>query len=224
MKQHLYTVLLTCLAFAISACDDAVTDKPLPEGTAPNDAEQVSPEADALTGKGAPDPDQTLPEPEESPDPDPVPTAEVDRTSVPGLSFVIPKGWSIKPSTSSMRVVTLVPPADKFPGAELAVFRWGNRVGGFGANVERWAQQVGTAAPSLKRTDYEQLDISGTASAYITLANKDANKAVLAFWIPLGDNPDADGVTWTPKLTCTAEQALKLEAPLKAWAGSIEFE
>lgn len=221
-----FAALLITLSLFAAACSDATTDADLPEGTATSEA----PSRETSEAQQQPDRQQPAAEedtqkpdaPDESADTTAVTLSE-ERQSATGFTYRLPEGWSVGPD-KPMRALTLIPPADEFPGAELAMFRWPGRVGGFAGNVTRWAGQVGVTPPSLTRTDYEQLDVSGTPSAYIPLANKDSNSAVLALWVPLGDDPDGEGVTWTPKLTCTAEQALKLEDAFKAWAGSVKFE
>ncbi|MHB8798179.1 MAG: hypothetical protein ACYDBY_06915 [Thermoanaerobaculia bacterium] len=71
-----------------------------------------------------------------------------------GLSWSAPKGWSVAPTASSMRVVTyrVAPAAGDAEGAEVAVFFFGpGQGGGTQANVDRWVRQFtpekGSAAP-----------------------------------------------------------------------------
>lgn len=74
--------------------------------------------------------------------------------SAGGLSWSAPKGWSVAPAASSMRVVTyrVAPVAGDTEGAEVAVFFFGpGQGGGTQANVDRWVRQFtpekGSAAP-----------------------------------------------------------------------------
>ena len=71
-----------------------------------------------------------------------------------GLTWAAPKGWSVAPSSSSMRVVTYRVPATAgdAEGGEVAVFFFGpGQGGGTQANVDRWVRQFtpekGSAAP-----------------------------------------------------------------------------
>ena len=61
-----------------------------------------------------------------------------------GPAWTAPKGWSIAPSASSMRVVTYKVPAaaGDAEGGEVAVFYFGpGQGGGTQANVDRWLAQ-----------------------------------------------------------------------------------
>ncbi len=122
-----------------------------------------------------------------------------------------------------MRLATLVPPAE-FAGAELAISQWPGDVGGFDLNVARWAGQVGLQLDPTSFASFQLIQIAGTQATYIPLINKDQNKAILTYWVPLGQNPDEPTQTWTFKLTCSADQVEKLEPAFKAWAASVKFE
>jgi len=74
--------------------------------------------------------------------------------SAGGLSWSAPKGWSVAPAASSMRVVTYRVPAaaGDAEGGEVAVFFFGpGQGGGTQANVDRWLAQFraekGSAGP-----------------------------------------------------------------------------
>lgn len=226
MHRLFSIVLMFTAALLLVACDNAGTDEPMPEGTAPNAPGQ----ADAAQGETSGNAETSEPDGpvaasrDSAPDREPEPESAIaisDRRSIPGMSYELPEGWSVGPA-KTMRLLTLLP--SDASGAELAVSRWPRDVGGFAANVGRWAGQIGTTPPSLVRADYEQLDVGGTTSAYIPLANKSAGSAVLVVWVPRGASLDQPTETWTLKLTCSAEQALQLEASFKAWAQSIKFE
>lgn len=145
-----------------------------------------------------------------------------ERTTVRGVSFVMPEGWRVGPP-KTMRLLTLLPPQD-FNDADLAVSKWPGDVGGFAANVTRWARQAGTTPKSLKRADYPQITVDGKDAAWIKLVGEGGGNAILAVWVPRGENLDRPTETWTFKLTCKADQVDKLEAAVKAWAESVKFE
>ncbi len=74
--------------------------------------------------------------------------------TVGGLSWSAPKGWSVAPTASSMRVVTYRVPAaaGDAEAGEVAVFFFGpGQGGGTQANVDRWIRQFtpekGSAPP-----------------------------------------------------------------------------
>ncbi len=208
MKTRTALAVLTCSAAFVTACGQSNSDADLPQGVQPKAVE-------------AEDEPIELVEEDDLPHND-TPEQALLRRSVPGMSYLLPEGWSEGPD-KPMRLLTLIPPAE-FEGAELAIARWPTDVGGFRDNVARWSQQAGVAYEPAKRTGYPQLDIGGTQSAYIPLVNKDRGNAILAVWVPRGDNPDQPAPTWTFKLTCTAEQALKLEPALKEFVKTIQFE
>lgn len=147
---------------------------------------------------------------------------EEERRSIPGLTYLLPKDWSVGPARQ-MRLLTLVPPKEH-KGAEMAIAKWNGDVGGFEPNVARWARQVGIKQDAVQRKDYPQIDIDGAESAWIKLVNEEDDKAILALWIPRGENPDKPTETWTVKLTGTAKQINALVDTVQAWAGTIKFE
>lgn len=240
MKQLTTYIALVSLAFLLTACGESSTDEPLPEGTAPKEAQRDAspkPEIEPVDPGPVPkvDPDiPTSPTPpvvEDTPEYPPLPTPKDDakRTSAAGLSYVLPEGWTevLPTSPGAMRLATLVPPTE-FVDAELAVFRFPRDVGGFPMNVNRWAGQIGlppfrdlmTAASS----DFEQFKIDGNNATWIPLMNPDTNLAILAVWIPIGEEPENPTHTWTLKMTCKADQVDALAPAVRAWCESIKFE
>lgn len=222
----LFFVITLCL----TACGESTTDEPLPEGTAPAEADRAEVETpDPQT----PDPEVTDPEPEpvvEQTPPPPLPTppaaeGDAERKSISGMTYILPEGWSVGPP-KTMRLLTLIPEGQD--GVELAVARWPGDVGGFASNVQRWVRQAGlppipglmTAAAS----DFEKFDIDGTQATWIPLMNEDTNQAILAVWVPLGENPENPDQTWTFKLTCKADQVQTLAPGVRAWCESIKFD
>lgn len=226
---------LFILAFffaALTACDDPTTDQSLSDGVAPSDNQlgdepdgtPNDPPGDQSAGGTEPEPSpqpQPEPQPEHQPQPEPEEEPAAGRESSPGMTYVLPEGWSVGPK-KSMRIVTLVPP-EPFENAELSVFRFPGDVGGFGANVTRWAGQVGiqfVKAPA--RTDYKAIEVDGIKSAWIPLVGSE--RAILAVWVPVGEDPDKPTHTWTLKMSCAATDVEKLGPVVKAWAESIRFE
>ena len=59
-----------------------------------------------------------------------------------------------------------------------------------------------TAATS----DFEQFKVDGINATWIPLMNPDTNLAILAVWVPIGDEPENPDFTWTLKMTCKADQ------------------
>lgn len=237
--RHLFTptiALLLCTSLFLIACGESATDEPLPEGTTPNEPERSEIEAPEKPGgeTDTPQPPVVPPVVEEKPKypPLPLPTppeGEAERSSASGLSYVLPEGWTavLPDSPNAMRRVTLVPPGH-FEKAELAVFRFGGSVGGFAMNVNRWAGQVGLPSiPGLTTaasSDFEKFKIDGINATWIPLMNPDTNLAILAVWVPIGEDPENPDFTWTLKLTCKADQVQALAPAVRAWCESIKFE
>ena len=224
MLKHYFSI--ATLMFAVSlltACGESGSEDQLPEGAAPSEPERVEvPETPA-------EPEQP-PVVDETPPPLPLPTPPVneddaERSKAPGLSYVTPEGWSKGPDRS-MRLLTLLPPDGN--GADLAISRWPGDVGGFPMNVNRWARQVGlppipglmTAAAS----DFEKFKVDGHTATWIPLMNEDTGRAILAVWLPIGDEPENPDQTWTFKLTCQADQVQTLAPAVRAFCESIKFE
>lgn len=224
--KHIATLTTTALiaALSLTACDDGTTDAPLPEGDTTGTPAQNTPAdqdgTDNTDGSsGTSDPGLPVPELDESIPVDDPPAG--DRTKQPGISFVMPEGWS-QGEQAPMRLFTLVPP-EGFEGADLAVNKWPGDVGGFPLNVRRWAGQAGVETESLKREDYPQIDVDGIESAWISF-DEGATNGILAVWVPVGDNPDQPTSTWTFKLTGTPEQVATLAPTVKEWAKSVRFD
>ncbi|MEM9346643.1 MAG: hypothetical protein AAGB26_08495 [Planctomycetota bacterium] len=238
MKQRHSLSLLACFAFLLTACGESSSDDALPEGTAPTEPDRSEVTTPGETDEPDPAEYESTPEPEpvveESPEPVlpplPLPTPpasedEAGRSSAPGLTYVLPEGWAIGPERQ-MRLLTLIPP--DAGDTDLAISRWPGDVGGFASNVQRWARQAGlppipglmTAAAS----DFEKFNIDGTTATWIPLMNEDANLAILAVWVPIGENPENPDQTWTFKLTCKADQVEALAPAVRAWCESIKFE
>ncbi|MEM6505437.1 MAG: hypothetical protein AAF711_08210 [Planctomycetota bacterium] len=238
MTYTLKLAVLICLAVVLAGCGGSSTEESLPAGTAPTEADRS--EVVKPGGAGEPDPAEyeSTPQPEpvveESSEPVlpplPLPTPpasedEAERSSAPGLTYVLPEGWTVGPERQ-MRLLTLIPP--DAGDTDLAISRWPGDVGGFASNVQRWARQAGlppipglmTAAAS----DFEKFNIDGTTATWIPLMNEDANVAILAVWVPIGDNPENPDQTWTFKLTCKADQVEALAPAVRAWCESLRFE
>ncbi len=87
-------------------------------------------------------------------------------TSASGISWSVPKEWTVAPSPSSMRLATyrIAPAAGDADAGELAVFYFGpGQGGGVEANVARWQSQLesGTGSqPKPARTKVAGLDIT----------------------------------------------------------------
>ncbi|MEO0477389.1 MAG: hypothetical protein AAF085_15690 [Planctomycetota bacterium] len=226
------TSLIAMLALIglTTACGESTSDESLPEGTTPSEAERT--EIDT-PGSDTPDePDTPAPEPvvEDTPEYPPLPLPkplidDADRSKAPGLSYVLPEGWTVGPERQ-MRLLTLLPPDAE--GADLAISKWPGDVGGFASNVQRWVRQAGlppipglmTAAAS----DFEKFTIDGTTATWIPLMNEDTNAAILAVWVPIGAEPEDPDQTWTFKLTCKADQIQSLAPAVRAFCKSIKFE
>lgn len=239
MKRIPTIATLTLITtFGIAGCGDSATDEPLPEGVAPGEVKQApvaTPETEATSQEPTSEPAPAGAETHSATVTEPGQTSgtragsDAPRTQAPGLSFVIPDGWSVGPK-KDMRLLTLLPPNGG--GADLAISKWPRDVGGFGANVTRWAvQQLGlppipdltTAAAS----DYEKFNIDGQQATWIPLMNEQTNRAILAVWLPIGTDPLAPSKplnTWTFKLTCRADQVEALAPAVRAWCESIAFD
>ena len=236
MKPITHFIALASITFTLTACDSATTDEPLPQGDSvgttveptsidPVDAE--SSESDYVASPKYPQPGvkpsaesaelqySDIAQAIESP-------INSDRITQPGISFATPDGWSMA-GPKPMRLFTLVPPAEH-AGSDLAVNKWPSRVGGFALNINRWAGQAGRKAPSLKRTDYPQIDVGGIASTWVEFAGDTATNGILAIWVPMGDDPDAEGPTWTFKLTGPPDKVKALAPTVKDWLKTVKFE
>lgn len=233
MKKINSLIALAIMFSLLTACGgETSSDQPLPKGTSPSDAALSDTSSDpSESGDESPEPaginvpdittsteaDREVINPEEL-------IAqfleESERTTIPGLSYILPEGWTVGPK-KQMRLLTLIPPAE-FKGAELSVFKFPGDVGGFSSNVTRWAGQVGIQfVKPPARSDYEAFDIDGVSSTWIPLVGGD--RAVVAVWVPIGADPDKPTDTWTLKLNCAAGDAEKLSPAMRAWAESIEF-
>lgn len=230
-KQPLIFTLLFLVGFFLTACGESTTDEPLPEGTAPTDPpadREVDPQPAPEDEPEAPDPTPAVDEPEATtppPLPLPVPEDDAERSKAPGLSYVLPEGWTVGPE-KAMRLLTLLPPDGG--SADLAISKWPGDVGGFASNVQRWVRQAGlppipglmTAAAS----DFEKFTVGDTTATWIPLMNEDTNVAILAVWVPRGENPENPTETWTFKLTCKADQVETLAPAVRAFCESVKFE
>lgn len=225
--KHAYSAI-AIFVLLLTACGESTTDEPLPEGTTPTDAQRdvtPTPQDEPVV----PDSPAT-PVVEDAPEYPPLPTppateGDAQRSKAPGISYILPEGWAVGPA-KQMRLLTLLPPDGN--GADLAISRWPGDVGGFASNVQRWVRQVGlppipglmTAAAS----DFEQFTIDGNNATWIPLMNEDTNTAILAVWVPIGEEPENPTQTWTFKLTCKADQVAALAPAVRAWCESIKFE
>lgn|GEM_PF-2171615 len=229
---------IAVFVLSLTACGESSSDEPLPDGAAPNpadnnrellptpaDGQPSTPDVDSSDEPA----DQTDSEPETTdtppPLPLPVPADDAERSKAPGLSYILPKEWTVGPA-KQMRLLTLLPP--DAPGADLAISRWPGDVGGFASNVARWVRQAGlppipglmTAAAS----DFEKFKVGDTTATWIPLMNEDTNVAILAVWVPRGDEPENPTETWTFKLTCKADQVQSLAPAVRAFCESVKFE
>eukprot|EP00752_Nemacystus_decipiens_P013961 g12397.t1 len=210
---------------------EATSDETLPEGTAPSEAERTEVETtvpDVNDPGLIPEVDPDIPTSPTVPDAKDLsgnPIDDAERKSIPGLSYILPEGWTVGPP-KTMRLLTLLPPDGE--GSDLAISRWPGDVGGFASNVQRWVRQAGlppipglmTAAAS----DFEKFNVDGTQATWIPLMNDDTNRAILAVWVPIGENPENPDETWTFKLTCTADQVQAFAPAVRAFCESIKFE
>lgn len=215
MTNFIPIITLACFILFAAACSDTTTEEKLPNGTLSSSERQSDP-----ADQGSDEPITDEPTTDEPTTDEPVSDAE--RSRIPGMTYVLPEGWSVGPE-KQMRLLTLLPPAE-FEGVELAIAKWPGDVGGFSLNVARWARQAGVAMDPAALASLPRAEVDGTTSTYVPLVNKDANTAILAYWVPRGENPEQPTETWTFKLTSSAEQAIKLEPALQAWAKSVKFE
>lgn len=230
------TALLAASCF-LTACGDSTPDEPLPEGTTPTDPPRVDTPADPPeagdestepAGQGEPDVTTSTESDLELINPDELIKEILDdgeRTKAPGISYILPEGWTVGPE-KSMRLLTLLPP--DAGDSDLAISKWPGDVGGFASNVQRWVRQTGlppipglmTAAAS----DFEKFTVGDTTATWIPLMNEDTNYAILAVWVPRGENPENPTETWTFKLTCKADQVEALAPAVRAFCESVKFE
>ncbi len=66
------------------------------------------------------------------------------RASDPDQPWIVPDGWNEDPAPRQMRLTTYIAP-DPSGDVEVAVSRFGGRVGGELANINRWRGQMGLA-------------------------------------------------------------------------------
>jgi len=211
-------------------CGESKPDAPLPEGETPNQPTPNVPEPVEPETPNTPDEPESTDPPSEPESTDPTgatdpPEAAGERLKVPGLSHVLPPGWTVG-SPRAMRLLTLVPPAE-FVDAELAVSKWPGDVGGFAMNVTRWVRQAGVApiaVTTASTSNFEQFKLGDTTATWIPLVNEGTNYAIIAAWVPRGENLDQPNETWTFKLTCKAEDAEALSTAIRAWCDTVEFE
>lgn len=69
----------------------------------------------------------------------------------PDAPWTVPDGWTLDPEPRSMRIATYLAPDPDGP-VEVAITRFGGRVGGELANINRWRGQIGLPPPRARGT------------------------------------------------------------------------
>ncbi|MEO8700113.1 MAG: hypothetical protein ABI867_08720 [Kofleriaceae bacterium] len=118
--------------------------------------------------------------------PPPMPTAErtapqqlestADGRSAMGpFTFVVPKEWTVKPTTSSMRAAQFELSAKPGEEADLVVYYFGEGgAGGVEANLERWLGQISQAdgKPTKDKAKIDKTKVAGQDATIVTVTGR----------------------------------------------------
>lgn len=135
----------------------------------------------------------------------------------PGREWAVPAGWTEDPNPRQMRLATYIAPDPAGP-VEVAVTRFGGRVGGELANVNRWRGQLGL--PPIMEAELDEAVVRFSADGYAGYETRieTPNGVMLA----AGVYEEAGDQTWFVRATVTdAKVADRLQADLFAMARSI---
>ena len=239
MRYATTSLLAASLALFV-ACDDGTTKQSdLPTGQAPETAPEprVEPDANLVAeaerrqqqAEGAAPAVDPAPAGAPAPVVDPAPPAvstDAARSQGPGLTYVLPEGWSVG-QPNQFRLMTLVAP-ESAGKLELSVSRGSGEYGGFHGNVVRWAGQVGMSeADAARIASLETVSVAGTEAIWLPLINEAGDKALIAVWVPRGPDPSSPVETWVFKFPAApgpVDQVMAGAEGFKAFVQSIAFE
>ena len=144
----------------------------------------------------------------------PQPATPVDSEAWP---WTVPAGWTEDPEPRPMRLTTYLAPAPGGP-VEVAVTRFGGRVGGELANINRWRGQMGM--PPIGEADLEGAIVRFSSSGYDGYQTRlDSPDGVM---LAAGIYEESIDQTWFVRATvANAEAADQIEADLFTMARSI---
>ncbi|MEM1354842.1 MAG: hypothetical protein AAGC44_00800 [Planctomycetota bacterium] len=244
MRHGFALWVVAYLLLSVGCGDNNTQQSDLPKGQAPATQPEPRVEPDpALVGQVNPDQEPQLqagdddqPGPSDVSDPpaeqgdgETEPAGEpaaAERSQGPGLTYVLPQGWSTG-QPSRFRLMTLVGP-ESGGSLELSVSRGNGSYGGFHGNVMRWAGQVGLSDADAARIDtLETVQVDGIEAIWLPLVNEAGDKALIAVWVPRGPDPTAPLETWVlkfPAMPGPVEQVMAGAEDFKAFVESVDFE
>lgn len=135
----------------------------------------------------------------------------------PGREWAVPAGWTEDPNPRQMRLATYIAPDPAGP-VEVAVTRFGGRVGGELANINRWRGQLGL--PPIGEAELDETVVRFSAKGHAGYETRiEAPGGVM---LAAGVYDETGDQTWFVRATVTdAEVADRLEADLFGMARSI---
>ena len=94
--------------------------------------------------------------------------------AVSGLTYTAPGGWTVVPTSSSMRVAqfTLPPAAGDTEAAEMIVYYFGGSGGSVQANIDRWIGQMQQpdGRPSTAAARHESRTVNGLSVSLVDVS------------------------------------------------------
>lgn len=152
--------------------------------------------------------------PTQDPAANPQPGTPVDSPAQP---WTVPDGWTEDPEPRQMRLATYLAPDPGGP-VEVAVTRFGGRVGGELANINRWRGQLGM--PPIVEADLEAALVRFSSNGYDGYQTRlESTGGVM---LAAGVYEESIDQTWFVRATVAdAETADRIEADLFAMARSI---
>lgn len=138
-------------------------------------------------------------------------------TRDPGRAWAVPAGWTEDPKPRQMRLTTYIAPDPAGP-VEIAVTRFGGRVGGELANVNRWRGQLGL--PPIREAELDQTVVRFSGDGYAGYETRIETPS--SVMLAAGVYEEAGDQTWFVRATVAdAKVADRLEADLFGMARSI---
>lgn len=186
-----------CAVLVLGGCERAGIE----EHTIPKGVEHVPAASEPVSGSGPVAPTHASPPP----------------ASDPSRAWTVPAGWTEDPKPRQMRLATYIAPDPAGP-VEIAVTRFGGRVGGELANVNRWRGQLGL--PPIREAELDQTVVRFSADGYAGYETRIETPS--GVMLAAGVYEEAGDQTWFVRATVAdAKVADRLKADLFGMARSI---
>jgi hypothetical protein len=129
-------------------------------------------------------------------------------------TWTLPAGWSVDPTSRSMRYATLL--AGEL---EVAISRFPGDVGGFEANVNRWRQQLGLEPLTREglAATFEPVQVDGADGVVVDLRSATGDVRMIVALLPRADE------TWFVKVSGPVALVEREEARLRELVSSLRF-